>query len=291
MIEKYPRFSSPSFDQRALLHSRFQNLSDGISEFTFAGIYLFRHVHDYAISDLGDGLIAISGGREEPFFMLPFGLPAVGANDYSPLLDDLFSQFRSMKCVPASMTGSLSRLGYRVWEDRDNSDYLYRRADLATMSGRKRHSQKNLINVFMRNNECVLQPLTRERVRDALGVLKAWRDQQDTPGDYVAAQEALEQMEPLQLCGSVFYVEDEPVAYTLGEELAQGRSFVIHFEKAVVTPRYKGIYQYVTQSFAAWLPEKYETINREQDLGDPGLRQAKESYKPVGFVEKYRASR
>ncbi len=58
-----------------------------------------------------------------------------------------------------------------------------------------------------------------------------------------------------------------------------------------MTRQYKGIYQYVTQSFAAWLPEGYETINRERDLGDPGLRQAKESYKPIGFVKKHVATR
>jgi hypothetical protein len=46
----------------------------------------------------------------------------------------------------------------------------------------------------------------------------------------------------------------------------------------------------VTQAFAAVLPQKYEQINREQDLGDPGLRQAKESYRPCGFVTKYRAA-
>jgi hypothetical protein len=97
-------------------------------------------------------------------------------------------------------------------------------------------------------------------------------------------------MEYLQLCGGVFYVDEEPAAYTLGEELAQGRVFVIHFEKAILKKEYRGIYQYVNQAFAALLPDRYELINREQDLGDPGLRQAKESYRPVDFVPKYRAA-
>ncbi len=285
MIETYPKFSQPSLDQRGLLHPQFQRLRDGISEFTFAGIYLFRETHDYVLSDIGEGRVVICGGREHPFFMLPFGLPA------RELIDDLFQRFHEMKCIPGSMAETLTGWGYRVWEDRDNFDYVYLRTDLAAMGGRKRHSQKNLINLFTRNNECTAQPLVSERVADAVRVLDGWREQQAVPGDYAAAREALERMEPLQLCGSVFYVGAEPVAYTLGEELVLGKSFVIHFEKAIVTPQHKGVYQYVAQSFAESLPEKYETINREQDLGDPGLRRAKESYKPVGFTKKYRASR
>jgi hypothetical protein len=90
----------------------------------------------------------------------------------------------------------------------------------------------------------------------------------------------------LQLCGGIYYVETRPVAYVLGEELAGGASFVIHFEKAV--RGYKGLYQFINQSFAAILPDVYQTINREQDLGEPGLRQAKLSYNPAGFIEKFK---
>jgi hypothetical protein len=162
---------------------------------------------------------------------------------------------------------------------------------LATLSGRKLHRKKNLVNLFLRNNRCVAKPLLEEYVGDALQILERWKAQQERPGDYAAAKEALENMEVLQLCGGIFYVDEEPVAYTLGEELVQGRMFVVHFEKAVLQKQYAGAYQYVNRVFAAVLPDKYERINREQDLGDPGLRQAKESYRPVGFVKKYRAAR
>jgi uncharacterized protein len=284
MIVKYPEFSSVALEQRAELHPLFQQLPEGMSELTFAGIYLFRDIHQYRISRLGKDLYVIAGKDEEPFFTLPFGLPP------EDILHSLFQRYGVMKAVSPAQAEQLSQMGYRVWEDRDNFDYLYPREKMAGLSGRRLHRKKNLVNLFLRNNECVARPLLEEYVGDALRILEKWRQQQETPGDYAAAREALEVMEFLQLCGGILYVNDEPVAYTLGEELAQGRVFVVHFEKAVLDNKLRGIYQYVNQVFASFLPEKYELINREQDLGDPGLRQAKESYRPTGFVIKYRAA-
>jgi hypothetical protein len=283
MIVEYPESSPLALDQRSELHPRFQGLPEGMSELTFAGLYLFRDAHRYRISRLGEGLYVVSGRDAEPFFMLPFGLPS------PEILGWLFDRHKTMKAATAAQAEQLSRMGYKVWEDRDNFDYLYRRDRMSDLAGRDLHKKKNLVNLFLRNNACVAKPLREEYAGDALQILDRWRRQQETPGDYAAAREALENMEYLQLCGGIFYINEEPVAYTLGEEVAQGRVFAVHFEKAVLEERRKGVYQYVTQAFAAVLPEKYEQINREQDLGDPGLRQAKESYKPSGFVAKFRA--
>jgi len=133
------------------------------------------------------------------------------------------------------------------------------------------------------------QPLREEYREEALAILEGWAAARDGGADYVAAKEALENMWALQLCGGIYYVEQQPVAYTLGEENAGGSSFLIHFEKAIRADEFRGIYQFVNQAFASILPEQYETINREQDLGDAGLRQAKQSYNPVGFVKKWLA--
>jgi hypothetical protein len=284
VIAQYPGSSEMALEQRPALDGRFRALPDGMSELTFANLYLFRRVHQYRVSQLDGDLFVIAGRDTEPFFILPFGLPP------GDRLAELFERHHIIKCATASQAEQLAGMGYRVWEDHDNCDYLYRREDLTSLSGRKLHRKKNLVNVFLRNNACTAKPLLTEYAGDAIKVLDAWRRQQDTPGDYDAAREAIELMDPLQLCGGIFYVDDQPVAYSLGEEVAQGRMWVTHFEKAVTEERYKGIYQYVNQAFVSVLPEKYELINREQDLGDPGLRQAKESYRPAGFVAKYRAA-
>ena len=268
---------------RPVLHPKFQTLADGISEFTFANIYLFRQAHNYRISQLENGLFVITGrDNENPFFMLPFGLPDEN------IIRELFNNYQVMKAVSVQQAEMLATTGYSVHEDRDNFDYLYSLESLVNLTGRKFHKKKNQLNIFVRNNECQAKPLLEEYRNDALQILEQWNNQHGGPNDFRAAREALEKMWPLQLCGGIFYIEGQPAAYCLGEELALGESFVMHFEKAVLGEDFKGVYQYINQAFASILPEKYKTVNREQDLGDPGLRHAKMSYRPVDFVEKYK---
>lgn len=281
MIPIYPEFSNIDMTLRSELHPLFKGLESGISEFTFANIYLFRETHNYQISRLPDNLYLIAGkDKEASFFMLPFGLPG------KDLVDELFRKFISMKCLPERQAPILTDMGYAVSEDRDNFDYLYLREDLATLPGARFHKKRSLIKAFIDNYSYEGKPLREEYIRDAMEVLEEWR-QERGPGDYAAAKEALEKAWELQLCGGVYYVNSRPAAYTLGEEIAKGDTFVVHFEKAIGL--YKGLYQFVNQTFASILPKRYRTINREQDLGDEGLRQAKMTYRPVGFVKKYRA--
>lgn len=281
IIPLYPEFTGLELDARALLNPRFKALSPAISEFTFANLYLFRGAHNYAVSMLPDGNPIISGAdMGETFFMLPSGLPSGG------LLTGLLGRFSFMKCVPENLVGPLRKFGCAVTEDRANFDYIYSREEISKLAGRKFHRKKNLVNFFTWRYGHGEEPLTDERITDALSVLDSWRAAQAGPGDYEAAKEGLERCNELQLCGGIYYVEGKPAAYILGEEL-NNETFVIHFEKGV--PGIKGLLQFVNQNFSALLPERYRFINREQDLGEEGLRKAKESWRPVGQVKKYRA--
>lgn len=283
MLPIYPDTTSLTLAHRPLLHPLFQQLHDGISEFTFANIYLFRQSHGYSLSQCVDGTIVILGrDKDTPFFILPFGLPE------QPLLELLFRDHGLMKCVSKDQAARLAAMNYTVIEDRDNFDYLYRRQALAELGGRNYHKKRNLIKAFVNSHAYRALPLREEFRSDALRVLDDWRAENDQAGDYEAAREGLEKSEELQLCGGIYYVEERPVAYVLGEELAGVATYLIHFEKAVAG--YKGLYQFINQSFASVLPEDYETINREQDMGDPGLRHAKLSYRPSGFIEKFKVA-
>lgn len=281
-ISVYPSSDEIIIGHRPLLHPLFKGRQQGISEFTFANIWLFRKTHRYRVSRLKDSAVFIIGSDADVrFFMLPFGAPK------EENLPKLFADFAYMKCAGEADATRMTALGYTVTEDSNNFDYLYLRKELAELSGRRFHKKKNLVNLFLSTYSCDVKPLVEANVKDALEVLDGWLTEHGEAGDYEAAKEALVNMETLALCGGIFYVNGVGAAFILGEELTAD-TFVIHFEKA--RGGYHGLLPYLNRSFAELLPAKYVYVNREQDLGDEGLRHSKQSYRPVGFVKKYKVS-
>jgi hypothetical protein len=283
-IPCYPDFIPITFELKSDIKPLLFHLQDGVSEYTFANLYLFRKRYQYRLS-LGDECLIVSGEREgERFFMTPGSIPGQG------VLTDLFKTHRYWKGISSSTLASrreqLALWGIEITEDRNNFDYLYLRTDLAELPGKKYHKKRNLVSAFLNAYSPESRPLSPECVPHALDVLERWRQDKGAEGDYIAAHEALEQFPVLELQGVLYYINGSPAGWCLGEFLVQGSMFAIHFEKGI--DEYKGIYQYMNQNFAVSLGEPVIHINREQDLGDQGLRQAKMTYRPSGFVQKYR---
>jgi hypothetical protein len=282
MIGSYPNLAELELADRPLLEPLFRELRDGLSELSFAGIYCFRASHAYRIGRLADGTYLLVGADKGiPFFICPFGLPRADA------LPELFEQFSSMKLVTEAQAEQLRLAGYQVTEDRDNFDYLYRREDLAALRGRALQRKRNLVHAFEKMHSYEAYPFSGERLDDAIAILEAWRDNAKDQADYAPSREALEHASDFGLHGRIYYVEGQPAGYTLGEPASSGTMFVVHYEKTV--PNLKGLYQLINMDFVRSLPAPVTLINREQDLGDPGLRQAKITYRPCDFVKKYRA--
>jgi len=293
-IPAFPEFAPVSIDLKGEMHPKLSLTPDGVSEFTLAGLYLFRERYQYQVSKLEDKTLIISGIQPphaegeaaEKFFMTPCAVPGRG------ILSELFKTHAFWKNIPESqlipVRAKLEDWGIEFTEDRDNFDYLYLRTDLAELQGKKYHKKRNLVAKFLKTYDAHEEKtLTQELIPEALQILDEWKENKNAESDYAACREALELFTELNLKGMVFYIEGKPAGWCLGEPNARGRIFTIHFEKGL--DEYKGIYQFINQTFAASLPEYFTHINREQDLGDEGLRQAKMTYRPSGFVRKYSA--
>jgi hypothetical protein len=282
MIGSYPNLTELDLADRPLLDPHFRAQHDGLSELSFAGIYCFREPHAYRIGLMEDGTHVLAGAdKGAPFFICPFALPR------ADLLAELFRRFASMKLVTEAQAETLRQAGYEVTEDRDNFDYLYRREDLAALRGRALQRKRNLVHAFEKTHTYEALPFSSDRLDDAIAVLEAWREHAKDQADYAPSREALVHASEFGLHGRLYYVEGKPAGYTLGEEARSGTMFVVHYEKAL--PDLKGLYQVINMDFVRSLPPAITLINREQDLGDPGLRQAKLTYRPCDFVKKYRA--
>lgn len=279
MIKGYPDFEDLNLEHRKVLHPLFKELEEGISEFTFAGLYLFRNVYKYRVTNFENLYIFEGEEKGKKFFLSPFGLPEIEG------LKELFKKYDYLKNASEKEAKFLEERGFKIFEDRDNFDYVYKREDLATLKGRIYHKKKNLINQFSKNYTYEAKPLLKKYLKDALFILEKWAEKVEN-SDYESSREALYLMEELQLCGIIYFVNGKPAAYVLGEENRRGRAFVVHFEKAIWD--YKGLYQFINKSFAEILPQKYEFINREQDLGLENLRKAKMSYNPSHFIKKFK---
>jgi hypothetical protein len=295
LIPDYPERSPIVLDMGEELVPITAALPEGHCELLFGSMFLYRNKYRYTISRLAPGTYVLFGEdkhMEEGIFFTLFGaIPDMVA--ILPLFDDILPGIaqrpwkQMSESFRAKLGGQLVEQGFTVTPDRDNFDYLYLRSDLAALSGKRFHKKKNLVNAFNNAYTGIVQTLNRGRVQDAKTVLDTWEATRggDEVTDYSECTEALDNLEVLGLDGVVIYVEGKPVGFSLGESLAAGRMYCTHFEKAL--DDYKGVFQFVNQAAARALPETVEFINREQDVGDEGLRQAKLTYRPARFVEKY----
>jgi hypothetical protein len=179
---------------------------------------------------------------------------------------------------------------YQITELRDSYDYLYLREELATLPGSRFHKKKNRISYFTSRHIFTVTLFSREHLNGCLDILDKWfQSLMKEAGSSLhleveATSEALQSAEELGLEGIVVIINDKVVAFALGERLNRDTA-VCHFEKA--DPFTEGLNQLVNRDFARLLFQECRYLNREQDLGDTGLRNAKLSYHPIELVRKY----
>ncbi|MCK5235744.1 MAG: DUF2156 domain-containing protein [Deltaproteobacteria bacterium] len=286
-IKAYPDGEEITLKTKAILEPLFKEDQSSVSEFTFANIYLFRKKHGYLLSKLSDNTLAISGSEAgKAFLLLPFGLPEAA------VLVDILKAGVTLKCITEEDVKALEGLGVKIQEDRDNFDYIYLREELSELKGGKFLKKRNRASAFTTKYNAEAVKLDEDRLDDALTVLDKWHEDRlnagKDDGDYHETKEALHSMKELGLMGCIYYADKLAVAFEIGEALGRSDTFAVHFEKGLT--EYSGVLQYVVKSFASLMPSSFKYINREQDLGIPSLRRAKELLRPIKFIKKYRVS-
>jgi hypothetical protein len=180
---------------------------------------------------------------------------------------------------------SLSFIG-----DRDLYDYVYQALDLATLPGTAYAKIRNRLHKFTKETLYTIEDITDDNMDEVHEFLKRWCLWKDCASDEVLEQErkaivfSMAHFFDLGLSGITLRIDGAIEAISVFEQM-NANTAVIHFEKG--SPDYDGVYKAVNMEAAKRLQPKVSFIDREEDLGIPGLRKAKQSYHPHHFIEVY----
>lgn len=181
-------------------------------------------------------------------------------------------------------------------DDRGTWEYLYDIHALATLAGNKYMKKRNRVNQFRKNYDYVYESLTDAILDEIIEFQQSWcqinncGQSEGLVEEDHAIHRILHHWHDIpNLCGGAIRVGKKIEAYTVGE--LAGNMLVVHYEKASL--EYGAAYQVINKEFLSHMVAEHpelEIVNREEDMNDEGLRAAKMSYLPTGFLKECRVN-
>ena len=279
-------------DMKPAFQSLLQAAGERGCEYSFANLYLWGR---QKVAFHQGNLAVFSQFNRKTVYPFPVG------PDPKPTLDAIIHD-AAARGIPCRISGLLEADRelleqlypgrFRFHEDRDSWDYVYDINDLAELKGKRFQKKRNHLNRFCQDHpDCTVEPITDgnlEAVRDLVARWYEKRQAEMPDSDFhmekTAIKKAMDHRELLGMEGLLLYVDDQPVAMTMGCFLSE-QTFDVNFEKAIDEAAYPAI----NRAFARYLRQKYPSLlylNREDDMGLEGLRKAKLAYNPHHMIEK-----
>ena len=266
------------------------------ADFCFSSNFMWAEKHNVYMAMINDRAVVKIGSGAHTKYVCP-----IGTGDLTPVVEALKSDSKSegkLLTICAVTENHLEEFNalfpgeFEAEPTRDSFDYIYNAESLATLAGRKLHSKRNHINSFLAHyDDWSFEALGPDNLGDCRRVLDTWeRAHQDDISiwhEHNAIQRAFYGFEELGLMGGILRVDGAPVAFTIGE-MINSETLCVHFEKALSD--IPGAFPMVNREFVRMVKElvpELRYVNREDDMGDDGLRQAKQSYHPEYMLEKY----
>jgi hypothetical protein len=295
-IPEYPAFRKITLEDRTPVEEMLSKYPTEVSERTFGSVFMWRLYEDRSSLSQLDGHLLISWRRERygSIMLEPVGPHPAGVVSRLSTSDAMkMHAFNGVFGIVEPLATDLKTEGFTVQSLRDEWDYVYRTDDLANLEGPKYHTQRKEMKKATSEYELVFEPMTEEYRQACLELEETWCDLKHCTLDKFSAAEdralteAITNLGEIGFFGGVVLLKGKVQALTIGERL-NASTAAVHFEKA--NPSIRGLYQVINQRFCEVSLKGFEFVNREQDVGEPGLRRAKEGYHPHHFVEKHMLS-
>jgi hypothetical protein len=288
-------FAPVRLEDKPVLQTILRRFPQRISGYTFASLAAWAGPYGFEWTHMDDDCVLICrpyGEHGELHLLQPLGV--MNASCCEKLMREaaklsyplkLLSVAKEFVASHAQLCGRFSAV-----EDRAGANYIYLASDLTSLPGRRYAKKRNLIAQFLElYPRWEATPLDDRCGPVCHDVLLAMAHGQGVPADdpslgaeLAALDFTMDHVQELEQDGLVIRIEGEPVAFSVFERLDADVT-AVHFEKA--NRAYKGLFQIVNRESARRIEASgARLINREEDVGDEGLRQAKLSYHPLEIL-------
>ena len=184
---------------------------------------------------------------------------------------------------------------YIIEIDFDNSDYVYNLNELSFYSDHRYAKKRQFANIFLNRNsniEVKLLDLRDPNVQSEVLILyDVWSGNKNGNGEnsyFHKEHHAIHRLMSYELdnllCVGVF-VNMQLIGYSIFRKLPDHYA-ICYFSK--ININYQGLNEFLMKMSASKLIlENCEWLNYEEDMGLPGLRFSKNSFRPSHFLRKY----
>ncbi len=281
----YNDYKPVQLSDKPLLMDIFSRLDPLPCEYVFANLIMWGKIYDARYAIYKNALVIRTG--LDKCLLMPVG------NTFSPqeLKDMLMAAFPDDKedCtiiqVPDEYINQNIAVNdiFDIEKDIDFADYIYSTEKLYLLRGSKLAKKKNLLSQFTRNYPgYVCAPLETSVFEECSALAEKWCEDKTCKligitHEKSAMSEAFKLFRELELDGLYITVNGKIVAFSIFS-FQNSETAVVHFEK--YDKEFKGAAQAINWETAKYLLGRTKIINREQDIGLPGLRKAKQSYDP-----------
>lgn len=280
-----------TFEDKDILEQFYQYKTSRGCELSFSNNYLWAPHYGTQWGIVSDCLVFYNPKRDTVSF--PIGKNPYGALDMLMKYFEEHDKGFALHLVTREQFEELEKHypdRFSIEYQRDVADYIYDAVSLGTLAGKKLHAKRNHINRFIQNYpEWSYEAITDANLEECIAMAQKWREQnrcdedKDKSAEFCVTLRALKKREELGLVGGAIRTRDGIVAFSLGAPLTED-TFVVHIEKAFADVQ--GAYPIINREFVLHAAEGYPFINREEDMGEEGLRKAKMSYNPAILLEK-----
>ncbi|MBR4138070.1 MAG: DUF2156 domain-containing protein [Bacteroidales bacterium] len=183
-----------------------------------------------------------------------------------------------------------SQLSISIEQVRNQYDYIYRRTDLAVLQGGHLQAKRNHVHRFRTAHpDFEYRQLTPELFNECRRLTEIWQEEKNQneneneneketiDAEYRVMETIFSNWDALGMIGGSIFIDGQMVAFTYGAAVTND-TIDVCVEKA--DRHIEGAFAIINQQFAEHLPEQFVYLNREEDMGIPGLRKAKLSYHP-----------